>query len=96
MEDKLYKPDFLKGDDELMSAEEARRRMHEHRDEDKKIADELKQCQICINEACEQGKGFIKVSAISLRSETKSRLKEEGYQLTPCGALTYIHWSIEE
>lgn len=96
MEDKLYIPDFWRDDDELMSAAEARRRMHEHRDEDKKIADELKQCQICINEACEQGKGFIKVSAISLRSETKSRLKEEGYQLTPCGRELFIHWDTEE
>ena len=96
MEDKLYIPDFLRGDDELMSAEEARRRMYESRGKDEKIKEELKQCQQQINEACEKGKGFVAVSNTRLSSETKSRLKEEGYDLTPCGALTYIHWSIEE
>lgn len=96
MENKLYIPDFLKGDDELMSAAEARRRMYENRDKDEKIKEELKQCQQQINEACEKGKGFVTVRSDSLGSEAKSRLKEEGYELTPCGALTYIHWSIEE
>lgn len=96
MEDKLYKPDFLRDDDELMSAAEARRRTHEHRDDDKEVKEQLKQCQQWINEACEEGEGFIKVSAISLRSETKSRLKEEGYELTPCGRVLFIHWEYDK